>query len=111
MELKEKVLYMLCRDENGFEIYEDEPAAPKKVHDDAMTVRSRRSQILTRKHSKNDTQNNSIISSRKLGPSKIRIKAHTVSFGFYRIIFTLFILICGMAIVQYSFYRATYPDS
>lgn len=112
IELEEKVMYMLCRDENNYEIYEDEPPVKPGATLDGKSVMGKRSQLLSKNKSmKKNKAENSIISSKKAITMRLRVKTGSINFGIFRMIFVLLLLILGMMVVQYLFYIALYPSA
>ena len=100
---------MLCRDENGPEIYDEDPKPNPELEEKSSI------QFLAqvkRKVKKKLEDNRQIMGSKgRFFRKKLRIQTEGLTFGMCKIIFILLALVFETAIIQYFFYTAIYPDA
>lgn len=99
---------MLCRDENGVEVYDEDPKNNPEI-DEKQSIRFKINSIKISK--KKGGSNSNIMNQGRLFKKNLRIQTEGLTFGFFKIILTLLALVFGTAIIQYFFYTAIYPDS
>jgi hypothetical protein len=99
---------MLCRDEYGPEIYEENHQGIQKQVEDLERMHLNKK---NRKKKEANESNNQILNRNVFFRKNLRVKTDGLTFGICKLIFVLLSLVFGTAIIQYFFYTAIYPDA